>query len=149
MKFYFNRTGARIFDKEEAKEEFYDAFFKRYDIVPVNENYLHFCGELNRELDVFNVRTIFFSKGRVIIFDAQLDKTYKVPYGSYSVTIHTQNEIKTISFLCDGDYDFPSHKVKVDMGSSVIEFELKRDNNNAKDCAEAISFLSKLMKTEE
>ena len=148
MKFYFNRTGVNIFGKTEAGEAFYNDFFKEYDIDIDNDKYLHFCQESNEHAFLLDTRTIFFSKGRLIVFDAQIINTDKIPYGHYSVVIHKQTDIRSIKVDCDGDYYTPTYQIKIDWGTSVIEFEIQKKSDAVTDCVETLALISKLMKTE-
>ena len=149
MKFYFNRTKMGIFEREEAKEEFYNDFFAKYDINPAKDVYFYFCEDANMNNKLYDMRAIIFSKGRIIIFDSKFLGRENVPYEGYSVAIHKQSEIKSIHFDCEGGYNFPLSRVKIDMGSSLIEFEIKKEYYNAKDCDDAIAFLSKLLEIKE
>ena len=66
MKFYFSRTGANLFDKNAEKNEFYDDFFKEYDIDIEKDKYLHFCERSSENTFLLDTRTVFFSKHRLI-----------------------------------------------------------------------------------
>lgn len=149
MKFYYNRTKCGIFERDELEGDFYNDFFAKYDIDLAEDVYLHFSDEANMENYMFAARTIYFSKGRIIIFDAKLFCNDKVPYEGYSVIIHKQSDVQSVKIDCTGDHDFPLYRVKIDIGSSLVEFEIKKEYFNAKDCDNAIAYLSKLLETNE
>ena len=149
MKFYFNRTKWGILEREDEKEEFYNDFFAKYDIDLAKDVYFYFSDEANMDNYMFAARTIYFSKGRVIIFDAKLFCKDKVPYEGYSVKMYKQSEVQSIKIDCTGEHDFPLYRVKIDIGSSLIEFEIQKEYFNAKDCDNAIAYLSKLLEISE
>lgn len=148
MKFYFNRTGANIFENIEARKEFYDDFFKGYDIDIENDKYLHFCERSSENMFLLDTRTVFFTKHRLIIFDAQIINTNKIPYGKYSVVIHKQSEIRSITVDCNGDYYTSTYQIKINVGSSTIEFDIQKNDDSVKDCIEALALISKLTETD-
>lgn len=148
MKFYFSRTGANIFNKNSKKNEFFDDFFKQYDIDIEKDKYLHFCERSGENQFLLDTRTVFFSKHRLIVFDAQIISTNKIPYGKYSLVIHKQSEIRSITIDCDGDYYTPTYQIKIEVGTTTIEFDIQKNGDSVTDCVEALALISKLTETE-
>ena len=147
MKFYFNRTKWGIFERDEAKEEFYNDFFAKYNIDLAKDVYFYLSDDANMDNKLYKARAVFFSQDRIIVFDSDMVYGFGIPYKSYSVIIYKKADIKSIKFDCGGDYDFSLCRVIIDLGPSLIEFEIKKEIYNAKDCDEAIAFLGKLLET--
>ena len=141
MKFYFNRTRFNIFDDPYASEAFYKNFFETYNIGTDNLNYLHFYDESVHEL--YKQKTIFFSKNKIIIFDAQLVREYKTPFKAYSIEIYDKKDIKSIKINCDGCY-LDNYKIIITLYGTDLDFDIKTENYNEHDCKQAIQFLSGL-----
>ena len=91
MTLYFNRTLRKIFDDEDAKAYFYNAFFEEYNIDLLKCKYTHLHDD-----DVkgpYRSTTIFFKEEQIIVFKAILFGSNYLPDDGYEIEIYLKKDI--------------------------------------------------------
>lgn len=143
MTLYFNRTLRNIFDDEEAKEYFYNAFFEEYDIDLSKCKYIHLHDNTIRE--AYQSTTIFFKEEQILVYKACLFESDYVPEDGYEMDIYLRKDIKAIKITNDSQYN-PTYTFKIRFEKDIIEFTVKEQHRQNSDCKQTIRFLTEYWK---
>ena len=143
MTLYFNRTLRKIFDDEDAKAYFYNAFFEEYNIDLLKCKYIHLHDD-----DVkgpYRSTTIFFKEEQIIVFKAILFGSNYLPDDGYEIEIYLKKDIKSIKITSDSQYN-PTYTFKIVFEKDIIEFTVKEQRRQNSDCKQTVKFLTEYWK---
>lgn len=143
MTLYFNRTLRKIFDDEDAKAYFYNAFFEEYNIDLLKCKYIHLHDDAIRER--YQSTTIFLKEDQIIVFKARLFGMDYVPDDGYEIEIYLKKDIKSIKITSDSLY-YPTYTFKIVFEKDIIEFTVKEQQRQNSDCKQTIKFLTEYWK---
>ncbi len=141
MKVCFNRTYSDIFNY--SYEDYYREFFNKYEIDLDNDNYIYLFGE--NKGDLIPSITYFFSKGRIIVFDAKLWFYGGIPYNGYAISIYKQSDIKSINIETNGEYYNENYCINIDFGFTSIEIKCDNGKYKTNELNEIIKLFSQIM----
>lgn len=143
MTLYFNRTLKKIFDDEEAKAYFYNAFFEEYNIDLLKCKYIHLHDDAITER--YQSTTIFLKEDQIIVFKARLFGMDYVPDDGYEIEIYLKKDIKSIKIISDSLY-YPTYTFKISFEKDILEFTVKEQHRQNSDCKQTIKFLTEYWK---
>lgn len=143
MTLYFNRTLRKIFDDEDAKAYFYNAFFEEYNIDLLKCKYIHLHDDAIRER--YQSTTIFLKEDQIIVFKARLFGMDYVPDDGYEIEIYLKKDIKSIKITSDSQYN-PTYTFKIVFEKDIIEFTVKEQRRQNSDCKQTVKFLTEYWK---
>ena len=143
MTLYFNRTLKKIFDDEDAKAYFYNAFFEEYNIDLLKCKYIHLHDDAVRER--YQCTTIFLKEDQIIVFKARLFGMDYVPDDGYEIEIYLKKDIKSIKITSDSQYN-PTYTFKISFEKDIIEFTVKEQHRQNSDCKQTVKFLTEYWK---
>ena len=143
MTLYFNRTLRKIFDDEDAKAYFYNAFFEEYNIDLLKCKYIHLHDDAIRER--YQSTTIFLKEDQIIVFKARLFGMDYVPDDGYEIEIYLKKDIKSIKITSDSQYN-PTYTFKIGFEKDIIDFTVKEQRHQNSDCKQTVKFLTEYWK---
>lgn len=143
MTLYFNRTLRKIFDDEDAKACFYNAFFEEYNIDLLKFKYIHLHDDDAK--GPYRSTTIFFKEEQIIVFKAILFGSNYLPDDGYEIEIYLKKDIKSIKITSDSQYN-PTYTFKIGFEKDILEYTVKEQQRQNSDCKQTIKFLTEYWK---